>query len=248
MASTARACSRWHSNGPRLSDAAEAGIGAPQFSGGVPLEAHGGYLIRIESFAGLDLVALAREALAQEGLAVEGGLLVTVSRRRKLVRLAYEAPFASGRRGAYWHASHPALARSLSRAAGTTVHAYVFDPEEAEEVVSWGGGRRVGGERVVYEDVELPDELMGQGSAAAEAAVERLRARWPLGHLAHVVGLTREELLRLPRAEGVLLPLEQGASDDTALQALLALPRERAGGDLGPAGSAAWAAHPAPGR
>jgi hypothetical protein len=188
----------------------------------------------------VDLVALAREALVEEGLAPEGGLLVTVSRRRKVVRLAYDAPHTYGRRGARWHASHPALARSLSRTAGATVHAYVFDPEETEEVISWGGGRRVGGERVVYEDVELPDELHGPGGedAQAEAAFERLRSRWPLGHLAYVFGLTRDELLRLPRAEGVLLPLEAGARDDTALQALLALPPVRGGG-LGPAGSAA---------
>ena len=177
----------------------------------------------MDSFAGLDLAALAREALLQEGCLPEGGLLVTVSRRRKVVRLAYDAPHTYGRRGARWYGEHHALAASLSLAAGATVHSYVFDPEEHEEVIAWGNGRRVGGERVVYEDVELPDELGGQGGAdaQAEAAFERLRSRWPLGHLAHVFGLTREELLRLPRAQGVLLPLEGAADSAQALGQLL---------------------------
>ena len=215
---------------PGLSAGTRAGIGAPQFSGGVTLEAHGGYLIRIDSFAGLDLVALAREALVQEGGPPEGGLLVTVSRRRKVVRLAYDAPHTYGRRGARWYGAHHALAASLSQVAGATVHAYVFDPEEYEEVIAWGNGRRVGGERVVYEDVELPEELLaGQGGedSAQEQAFERLRSRWPLGHLAYVLGLTRDELLRLPRAQGVLLPLEGTADAAAALGQLMAVPPVR---------------------
>ncbi len=166
----------------------------------------------------------------QEGSPPEGGLLVTVNRRRKVVRLAFDAPHTYGRRGARWYAGHHALACSLSRAAGATVHAYVFDPEEYEEVIAYGNGRRVGGERVVYEDVELPEELVvGQGAedGAQEQAFERLRARWPLGHLAYVFGLTRDELLRLPRAEGVLLPLEGTADAAAALGQLLAVPAVR---------------------
>ena len=165
----------------------------------------------------------------QEGSPPEGGLLVTVSRRRKVVRLAFDAPHTYGRRGARWYASHHALACSLSRVAGATVHAYVFDPEEYEEVIAWGNGRRVGGDRVVYDDVELPDELSEglQGDAAQQEAFERLRSRWPLGHLAYVFGLTREELVRLPRAQGVLLPLEGGADAAQALGQLLAVPPVR---------------------
>jgi hypothetical protein len=170
-----------------------------------------------------------------------GGLLVSVSRRRKVVRLAYDAPHTYGRRGAHWYATHHALARTLSRVTGATVHAYVFDPEEAEEVIGWGNGRRVGGERVVYEDVELPEP---RGGETEEQAFERLKSRWPLGHLAYVFGLERDELLRLPRAQAVLLPLERpgctealGALDAPgALEALLRLPPVRR---LGSADSAA---------
>jgi hypothetical protein len=173
-------------------------------------------------------VALAREALVQEDCAPEGGLLLTVHRRRRVVRIAYDAPHTYGRGGARWYATHPALACSLSRVTGTTVHAYAFDPETCEEVVSWGNGRRVGGERVLYEDVELPDELVeGQSEEAQEQAFERLRSRWPLGHLANVYGLTRDELLRLPRADGVLLPLEGPADAAQALAQLLAVPQVR---------------------
>ncbi|MBF5042646.1 hypothetical protein FGE12_09560 [Aggregicoccus sp. 17bor-14] len=167
------------------------------------------------------------------------GLLVTVNRRRKVVRLAYDAPHTYGRRGAQWYGAHHALARTLSRVASATVHAYVFDPDEREEVISWGNGRRVGGECVVYDDVELPEEMGdGEGGEAEERAFERLRARWPLGHLAYVYGLTREELLRLPRAEGLLLPLEVPATStlSEALAGLLVVPPVRG---LGPAGSAA---------
>ena len=175
----------------------------------------------------------------QEGSPPEGGLLVTVSRRRKVVRLAFDAPHTYGRRGARWYSEHHALACSLSQVTGVTVHAYVFDPEAYEEVIAYGNGRRVGGERVVYEDVELPEELLvepGGEDCAQEQAFERLRSRWPLGHLAYVFGLTRDELLRLPRAEGVLLPLEGTADAAAALGQLLAVPPVRG---MDPASSAA---------
>jgi hypothetical protein len=164
-----------------------------------------------------------------------GSLLVSVSRRRKVVRLAYDAPHTYGRKGAHWYASRHAFARNLSRMTGATVHAYVFDPDQYEEVISWGNGRRVGGERVEYEDVELPEPRAGE---TEEQAFERLKSRWPLGHLAYVFGLARDELLRLPRAQAVLLPLERPGCPEVlgALEALLRLPPVRG---LGAADSAA---------
>ena len=107
----------------------------------------------------------------------------------------------------------------MSRASGVTVHTYVFDPEEMELVVAHGAGRPVGGERLVYADVEVPEELDIEGDATAFA---RLEARWPLGHLAQVLGLGRAELLRLPRSPSVLLALDAPAAQQReALHALL---------------------------
>ncbi len=166
------------------------------FVGGCPLEAHGGYLIRLESFLGLGLVRLAREALVSDG--VLGGpdaLRVSVHRRRKLVRLAYEGSSNAQRQDARWYGEHHALARVLSRAANATVHAYVFAPDSHEEVIAYGNGRRVGGDKLVYEDVDLPAET----GEMDEAAFSQMSSRWPLGHLAYVFGLKREDLLRLPR-------------------------------------------------
>ena len=183
------------------------------------VEAHGGYLMRLESFDGLELGLLAREALACEGVEDECGLLVSADARRKVVRLAYDGAHTYGRRGARWYERHHALARLLSRASGVTVHTYVFDPEEMELVLAHGAGRPVGGERLVYSDVEVPEELDVEGDAAA---FERLRARWPLGHLAQVLGLSRAELLRLPRSSSVLLSLDaRGSAQRESLQALL---------------------------
>jgi hypothetical protein len=158
------------------------------------LEAHGGYLIRIESFTGLELIRLAREALALDG--VTGGLPalhVSVNRRRKVVRLAFLGPLMTGRKGAHWYAEHHALPRLLSRAANATVHVYVYSPEEGEQVIAYGNGRRVGGDRVVYDDVEMSGE-----EEQDDAAFKRMREHWPMGHLAYVFGLSREDLLGLP--------------------------------------------------
>jgi hypothetical protein len=144
---------------------------------------------------------------------------VTVNRRRKVVRLAFVGPFTVGRQGAHWYAAHHALPRLLSRAANVTVHAYMFDPDEGEEVIAYGNGRRVGGERVVYEDVELP----GRPEDVDEAAFARMQERWPVGHLAYVFGLSRKELLRLPQATpGRVLALDGSEQDSAkALEALL---------------------------
>jgi hypothetical protein len=184
----------WFS-GLRSCQAGRARLYAARLRGGSTLEAHGGYLVRLESFRGLDLVRLAREALALDGAAgCLPALRVSVNRRRKVVRLAFLGAAMSGRQGAHWYAEHHALPRLLSRAANTTVHVYVYDPDESEQVIAYGNGRRVGGDRVVYDDVELSGE-----EEQDDAAFKRMRAHWPMGHLAYVFGLTREDLLALPR-------------------------------------------------
>lgn len=162
----------------------------------------------------------AREALQLDGASGATGLQVSVNRRRKVVRLAYVAPFTQGRPGAHWYAAHHALPRLLSRSANSTVQAYVYDPDEGEEVIAYGNGRRVGGERVVYENVELPE---GKPEDLDEAAFKHMQSRWPLGHLAHVFGLSRSELLKLPLAvPGRVLSLEGSLAEaDAALEALL---------------------------
>lgn len=184
---------------------------------GDSLQSHGGYLVRLETFEGLELVRLAREALAlEEGLlGPEACLRVSVSRRRKVIRLAYEG--AHGARGARWYGAHHELPRLLSHAANVTVHAYVFDSSEGEEVIAYGNGRRVGGERLVYEDVELPCEP----EELDDVAFAKLRSRWPLGHLAYIFNLTREELLGLPRSPASLLLGLEGEEAFGRLEALM---------------------------
>ena len=167
-------------------------------------EAHGGYLCRLESLPGEALTRIARESLASDGEPSEGaGLLVSMV--KKVVRFAYDAPHTYGRRGAHWYGTHHALAARLSTALAVTVHAYVFDPEETELVVSYGGGQRVGGETLRYEEVDVDEDDL------SEEAFDKLRQRWPMGHLGRLLGLDRQELLRLPRAESVLLPLDVDA-------------------------------------
>jgi hypothetical protein len=194
-------------------------------SGEAPiLESHGGYLCRVEALDAPHVVTLARRALCLDGIddPAEVSLLISALPHRKIVRLAYDAPFTYGRRGAHWYERNHSLARLLSRELGAVVHAYVFDPEEMEQVVSYGQGIRVGGERLYLEDVELTEE-----EAEDDLAFERLKERWPLGHLAHVYGVGREELLRMPRcAEGALLDLTCPSEEDVARLALL-LPRPR---------------------
>jgi hypothetical protein len=167
-------------------------------------EAHGGYLCRLESLPGDVLPRLAREALASEGEPSEGaGLLVSVV--KKVVRFAYDAPHTYGRRGAHWYGGHHALAVQLSTALGATVHAYVFDPDELEQVVTYGGGPGGGGETLHYADVEVDEDEL------SEEAFDKLRERWPMGRLARLLGLSRREVVRLPRARSVLIPLDVDA-------------------------------------
>jgi hypothetical protein len=169
------------------------------------LEAHGGYLCRLEGFGDVDLVALAVQALALDGAipaSPDCGLQVSALPKGRVVRLAFDAPHTYGRRGAHWYEDHHALARLLSEQLPVTVHAYVLDPDQFELVVSYGAGRRVGGERVDYAQLELDGDGL-----ADDQAFEREQERWPLGYLAHLYGVRRPELLRLPRESSVLLPL-----------------------------------------
>ena len=167
-------------------------------------QAHGGYLCRLETLDGGALPRLARESLEADGQTPEGaGLLVSVV--KKVVRFAYDAPFTYGRRGAQWYGKHHALAARLSTAFGVTVHAYAFDPDELEQVVTYGAGNRVGGETLRYEEVDVDDEEL------SEEAFDKLGEHWPMGRLGRLLGLARPELLRLPRAQSVLLPLDVDA-------------------------------------
>ena len=50
---------------------------------------------------------------------------------------------------------------------------------------------------------------------------ERLKERWPLGHLARVLGTRRGELVRLPRTKTLLLDLD-GARPELSVAQLLA--------------------------
>ncbi|MHB8874002.1 MAG: hypothetical protein ACYC8T_09985 [Myxococcaceae bacterium] len=170
------------------------------------LEAHGGYLCRFEELDAAELVGLAREALLEDGGNPEDcSLLVSALERPMVLRLAYDGPHTYGRRGARWYETHHALARRLSQVVKGVVHAYVFDPDELEQVVGFGAGRKVGGERTRYEDAELP----GEGDEELdEASFEKLKARWPLGHLARVLGVPREELVRIARAPAALFELD----------------------------------------
>ncbi|MBI3182480.1 MAG: hypothetical protein HYZ28_10075 [Myxococcales bacterium] len=168
------------------------------------MEAHGGYLCRMAEVDSEDLLRLAREALAKEAESPKDcSLLVSSLPRARVVRLAFDAPFTYGRKGARWYGRRHALARLLSSELNLTVHAYVFDPEELEQVVGYGAGRPVGGETVHYLDAELPDD-----EELDDLSFEKLKSRWPMGHLAKVLGVTREELVRIPRAKTVLLPLD----------------------------------------
>jgi hypothetical protein len=166
------------------------------------VEAHGGYLCRFEDVDVAWLAQVARFALEEDGQRPDDvALQVTVLGGPGLVRFAWDAPFTYGRAGARWYLSHHALARRLSEHLKTALHVYVFDPDELEQVMAYGNGRRVGGETLRYVDVELPDE------EDDEAAFERLKSKWPLGHLARVLGVAREELIRLPRQATVLVEL-----------------------------------------
>jgi hypothetical protein len=146
---------------------------------------------------------LAREALERDGQsAASAGLFVSADVPRRLVRLAYDAPHTYGAAGAEWYRHHHGLAAALSLSLEGTVHAYAFDPDAFEVVTAYGGGAAVGGETLLYEELDLDVEEL------TEADFEALRERWPMGRLARLLGLSRDELLRLPFAPGTLFPLQ----------------------------------------
>ncbi|WNG35642.1 hypothetical protein F0U61_19705 [Archangium violaceum] len=153
---------------------------------------------------------LARQALVEDGAPADSLLTVSVYRRRKIVRLALDGAHTAGRRGSHWYSEHHALARLLSREAGLTVHSYVYDPQEFEEVKAFGGGQHVGGERLLYDEVELPECLDGEFD---DEAFARMQAQWPMGHLAWVFGVERELLLQLHRMQGTRLVLNGPGSE-----------------------------------
>ncbi len=152
------------------------------------------------------LQALARQAIESDGqLAGDCGLLVSILQGGKVVRFAFDGAHTYGRNGARWYLTHHAFAQRLSEHLRVVVHAYVFDPEELEQVVSYGNGRKVGGESLSYEDAEMPDE-------DDEASFEKLKSKWPIGHLARVLGVDREALLRMPRETTALIELVGAAA------------------------------------
>lgn len=171
------------------------------------MEAHGGYLCRYEDVDVAWLHQVAQSALREEGLnGEEVSLLVTVMPGGKVVRFAWDGAHTYGRAGARWYLTHHALARRISQHLQLAVHAYAFDPDELEQVVSYGNGRRVGGETVRYEDAELPDD------EDDELSFEKMKAKWPLGHLGRVLGVDREALLKMPRHSTALIALDREAT------------------------------------
>jgi hypothetical protein len=167
------------------------------------VEAHGGYLGRFEDVDVAWLQQVARHALEEDGQSVaDVGLQVSLLGGPSVVRFAWDAPFTYGRQGARWYLTHHTLARRLSEHLKTALHVYVFDPDDLEQVMAYGNGRRVGGELLRYVDVELDDD-------DDDAAFEKLKGKWPLGHLARVLGVDREALIRLPRAATALIQLDR---------------------------------------
>lgn len=165
------------------------------------VESHGGYLCQYEDVDVQWLQRLARQAIEADGqLADDCGLLVSVLPGGKVARFAFDGAHTYGRAGARWYLLHHAFARRLSEHLNVVVHAYVFDPDELEQVVSYGRGRKVGGESLKYEDAELPDD-------DEETSFEKLKNKWPMGHLARVLGVEREALLKLPRQTTALIDL-----------------------------------------
>ena len=168
------------------------------------VEAHGGYLCRFEDVDVAWLQQVARASLEEDGQKTDDvALQVTLLGGPGLVRFAWDAPFTYGRQGARWYLSHHSLARRLSEHLKTALHVYVFDPDELEQVMAYGNGRRVGGELLRYVDVDFDfDE-------DDDVAFEKLKNKWPIGHLARVLGVAREELLRLPRQSTALIDLRR---------------------------------------
>src|SRR5260370_15077585 len=149
--------------------------------------AHGGYLFRLERLSARRLTALAKEALVLEREQIPGSsILVSLVHPARIVRLAYRARFTERSNRARWYLTHHALARLLSSDLSSAVHVYALDPEELEEVTSYGKGRRGGGERLAYDQLELP---AGEGGDLRDAAFNPQKQRWPLRPPAPTLGL-----------------------------------------------------------
>lgn len=169
------------------------------------MEAHGGYLSRYEDVDVAWLAQLAAASLAQDGRdPADCGLLVTILPGPRVVRYAFDGAHTYGRAGARWYLRNHTFCKRLSAHLSNAVHAYVFDPDDLEMVASYGNGHGVGGETLKYEDVELPDNDDDESKA-----FERMKRKWPLGHLATVLGVHREDLIRVPRQKTVLIELSR---------------------------------------
>lgn len=175
------------------------------------MESHGGYFCSVQIAAAPLLVRLAREALLLDAQIPPDDVSLSVSflPERRLVRLAYDAPFTYGRRGARWYEAHHGLARLASGELGVVVHAYVYDADELEQVTTYGNGARVGGEKLDLRQWEP------EGAATDELSFAREMERWPLGRLARIYGASRYELVRAARyARSVLLDLDAPTAHD----------------------------------
>lgn len=178
------------------------------------MEAHGGYLSQVETLRSSELIELACRALEEDGQRAEScSLAITRVPRRPVIRIAFDSPHTYGRRGARWYEQHHALARLLSSRSRAPVHVYAVDPEEFEQVITYASGGRVGGERLEYDEVDPP--------SASDEEFEQLNAKWPLGYLARILGVTRDDLIKLPRAPSALLTLDESAPRGTVADLLL---------------------------
>jgi hypothetical protein len=177
------------------------------------LSAHGGYLLRPEALRSLDLVEVARSALALEGVdASEAAIQVSVLRSPGVLRVAFDAPFTPyGRGGALWYRDHHAFARLASKRSSGTAHVYAIDADAFESVTSYASGHPVGGDSVVYDELEMD---FGEEEGTDVHSFEEMRARWPIGHLGQIFGVTRDELLHMPWNQSVLLQLGDERRDD----------------------------------
>ena len=177
---------------------------------------HGGYLFRLEDLTMARLLALAKEALQlEQESSADCSVRLCLVHPGKIVGVCYEAPFTRQADPGRWYLTHHALARLLSRELSSAVHVYVLDPDELEEVTSYAKGRRVGGERLEYADIELPEE--DDGGAAFELEKES----WPVGHLARILGVERELLEGIPRLRAVALSFDEGALATSSWEVLL---------------------------
>ena len=186
------------------------------------MSAHGGYLLRPEGLKSLDLVELARSALAFEGEdPSEAAIQVSVLRSPGVLRVAFDAPFTPyGRRGALWYRDHHAFARLTSERIAGAAHVYAIDADAFEAVTSYASGHAVGGESVVYDELEMD---FGEEEGTDVTSFEGMRAKWPIGHLGQIFGVTRDELLHMPWNESVLLRLGREGDDERERRRLTAL-------------------------